>query len=120
MKTGFKKADIIVFSLFFAVLVFSILLVIASRQFGSYAVVTVDGEQTDVLPIHKDGKYQVNNGTNTVVIEKGQVWVVEADCPDKLCEKIGKIMYDGQSIICLPNKLTVTISGKANEVDFVI
>ena len=37
--------------------------------------------------------------------------LTEANCPDLLCVRQGKIRYTGQSIICLPNRLTVTVEG---------
>ena len=40
----------------------------------------------------------------------------DANCPDKLCVKQGKISKDGETITCLPNKVTVTVYG---EDDFV-
>ena len=43
-----------------------------------------------------------------------------ADCPDELCVRQGWIEYDGQSIICLPNKITVMVSGGDSLVDFVL
>lgn len=46
---------------------------------------------------------------NTVVIENGQVYMKEADCPDGLCISQGKISKAGQSIICLPHKLVVRL-----------
>ena len=38
-------------------------------------------------------------------------WLVDADCPDKLCVHQGKIDKTGEVITCLPNKLTVTVIG---------
>ena len=35
----------------------------------------------------------------------------EANCPDHICVRQGKIHYTGQVITCLPNRLTVTIEG---------
>ena len=61
-----------------------------------------------------------NGGSNILVIEGGQAWLSEANCPDLLCVHQGKIRYTGQSIICLPNRLTVTVEGGEDDgVDFV-
>lgn len=41
-----------------------------------------------------------------------------ADCPDKLCIHQGKISHTGETIACLPNRVTVrVISGAASNVD---
>lgn len=78
---------------------------------GGTAVVRINGEEAARYPLDTDGVYKLNGGTNTLVIENGQAWISEADCPDKLCVKQGRIQYTGQCITCLPNKLTVTVEG---------
>lgn len=54
----------------------------------------------------------------TVIVEDGTVRVENSDCRDKTCEKFGKISNAGESIICIPNRLRIRISGKS-EVDAV-
>ena len=82
--------------------------------------VTVDGEVVATYSLFADGEYKLNGGTNTIVIEGARVYMTYSECPDHTCERTGKIKYVGESIICLPNKLTVTIVGEADDtVDFV-
>lgn len=45
----------------------------------------------------------------TVHIDGGMVWVTDADCPDKVCVNTGTITRSGQSIVCLPSGVVVTI-----------
>lgn len=53
-----------------------------------------------------------------LAFDKTGAHVVDVVCPDKLCQKTGKIERVGQSIVCLPNKVVVLIDGKAeSEVD---
>src|SRR5665648_89347 len=54
---------------------------------------------------------QTEYGRNVVVIKDGFVYVSEADCPDKLDVKQGKISKPGDIIVCLPNKLVIEITG---------
>lgn len=49
-------------------------------------------------------------GTNTIIIENGQAFVTDADCPDKICEQMGRISTPGETIVCLPHKLIVEVS----------
>lgn len=49
-----------------------------------------------------------------VHIKGGKVYVTHADCADKICEKTGAISRAGQSIVCLPNAVTVTVTGKTD------
>ena len=91
------------------------------REEGGVAVVRVNGVETERHPLSADGVYPLNGGSNILVIAEGQAWLSEANCPDLLCVKQGKIHYTGQSIICLPNRLTVTVEdGEDSGVDFVV
>ena len=46
-----------------------------------------------------------------------EAFLKEASCPDHLCINMGRIRKTGQSIICLPNKVTVEIRGKKESDD---
>ena len=45
------------------------------------------------------------------MIENGSVVMEWADCPDQLCVNHRSISRDGESIICLPNRVVVSIEG---------
>ena len=114
-----KKNDLI--------LIGSILLVIAivfaattlTKEEGAYVVVKVDGKEVGQYSLAIDGEYELNGGTNVLRIEGGVAYLTEADCPDHLCVKQGKIHMTGETITCLPNKLTVTVYGADSGVDLV-
>ena len=90
------------------------------REEGGVAVVRVDGRETERHALSVDGVFPLNGGSNVLVVENGEAWLSEANCPDLLCVKMGKIRYAGQTITCLPNRLTVTVEGgESNGVDFV-
>jgi hypothetical protein len=44
----------------------------------------------------------------------------DADCPDKLCEKTGKISKNGETIVCLPHRVVVEIQGGEGNVDSLV
>ena len=48
-------------------------------------------------------------GINSIIISNGSVTVSDADCPDKLCVKTGKINRAGETIVCLPHRVVVEI-----------
>ena len=62
-----------------------------------------EGEGQDILITSDDGGY------NLVHIENGSVFVQEADCGNGDCVRQGEIHRTGESIICLPHKLVITI-----------
>ena len=41
------------------------------------------------------------------------------DCPDKLCVKTGKISRSGQSIVCVPARISVRLTGGNHSSDAV-
>ena len=87
------------------------------------AVVKVDGNIVYMLPLDKNASFTVEGyqgGSNTVVIENGTVYMKDADCPDKLCEKTGKISKNGETIVCLPHRVVVEIQGGEGNVDSLV
>lgn len=58
-----------------------------------------------------------NGGFNKVIIEEGQVYVAEADCPDGWCVRQPSVSRAGEVIVCLPHRLVVEVRGKAPAVD---
>ena len=40
--------------------------------------------------------------------------MTKADCPDKLCVNQNAVSKNGESIICLPNKVVVTVDSSEN------
>ncbi len=83
----------------------------AETESGAAAVVTVDGKEIGRYPLSKNGVFVLNGGSNTLVVENGEAWVSEANCPDKVCMGMGKISRNGEFIACLPNRLLVVVEG---------
>ena len=82
---------------------------------GAQAVVTVEGREVGRYPLSKNGTFPLNGGTNILVVENGEAWVSEANCPDKVCMGMGKISRNGEFIACLPNRLLVVVEGAAED-----
>ncbi len=77
--------------------------------------VSIDGAIVKTLELSKDQTVvieSVTGGSNTLVIENGEAWVIDATCPDKVCEHQGKISLEGQLIVCLPNLMIAKITGE--------
>ena len=109
------RLDIIVIA---AILLVSLLLVLAvflARKEGAVAVVEIGGEVVGEYPLSRDGVFPLNGGTNVLVIEEGTAYLNYSNCPDHTCELTGKIRYVGQSIVCLPNRVAITVTGEARD-----
>ena len=91
------------------------------RQTGASVIVEQNGKETARYALSEDRtvKIEGEGGYNLLIIENGEAWLSEADCPSLLCVKTGKIRYAGQSIVCLPHKLAVRITGGASSLDAV-
>ena len=96
------------------------LFLLLTRQDGGYVSVQVDGEVLMELPLNEDAQVVLGGGdhTNTLVIEDGTARVAEASCPDQVCVRKGAVRYEGESIVCLPHRLIVTVeAGQGNDID---
>ena len=91
-----------------------------TRQTGGIVTVQIDGKVVMELPLSEDRSLVLGEGehTNTLVIKDGAARVTEASCPDRICVGHGAIRYAGESIVCLPHRLVITVQGgTANVVD---
>ena len=77
---------------------------------GTEVLVTVDGVKYGSYSLQKDETIQIND-CNVLKIDNGKADMISADCPDNLCVKQKPISRVGESIICLPNKVVVSILG---------
>ena len=65
---------------------------------------------TDTFTIENEG-----DGFNTIRITDGKIGILDADCPDKLCVKMGMISSTAYPISCLPHKLVIQIEDTKEE-----
>ena len=91
-----------------------------SSENGSTAVVQVDGVIVARFPLSEDGVHILNDGLNTIEIKDGKVRMMEAKCPNLQCVHQGWISRSYQSIVCLPNKVIITIECDDKPVDFTL
>ena len=73
-----------------------------SKLVGEYPL-DVDKE----IVLDGDGQY------NKVVIKDGKAYMKEANCRDQICVHMREIHADGETIICLPNRVYVEVIDKS-------
>lgn len=120
-----KKADLIIIAIVLAIagiLVFFLYFV--NGESGKYVQVEVDGNVVETISLNDDFEktYDFDGETNTLVIEDGRANMIDANCPDGICVSHKPIYRSGESIICLPHKVVVTVlddSSSDDEVDAV-
>ena len=109
------RYDIILISALLAVALTVLLFTSLTRRQGNLVEVEQNGALVATYRLDVDGEYPLNGGTNILVIKDGEAYLSYADCPDKTCVNTGKIHYVGESIICLPNKLAITVRGSSDD-----
>lgn len=97
----------------FAVIFFLIRTVLSGFSEPAFVSVYSDGELYGSYSLDEDRQISVNN-TNILVIKDGAAWMEWADCPDQICVSHRKIQKDGESIICLPNKIVISVENAAD------
>jgi len=85
---------------------------IQQKDAGGEVVVHKDGEVFYTGPLSADITITVEGeegSINVVLIKDGKAIMKEASCPDQLCVHTRPAEKDGQSIICLPNRVSVEV-----------
>ena len=83
------------------------------RPKGAEVIVSVDGVEQRPLPLAENNFVVIGDeeNYNVLVISNGEAYIEEASCPDNICVKSGKVSLEGETIVCLPNKVVISIEG---------
>ncbi len=112
----FNKKDIVIIALIILAGIFLMYLMPGER--GSRALVIYNGREIDSLPLDEDMIYRPEVNENVEIeIKDGRVRFLSSDCPDKICVNTGWLEKAGQSAVCLPNRLSVTVSGGKDDIE---
>ena len=131
MKKGMNKNIIAVVILFMMIGLLSVLWFFFSGGFRADS-----DNSSKIAKIYQNGKelyairldevkesYELeikgeNGARNVILVEKGQISMKEASCPDKICVKTGPVSKGQIPITCLPNHLVIQIEeGKTTDTD---
>lgn len=84
---------------------------------GRTVRIEVNGRPVYILPADKEKVVSVEGpeGKTVVEIRDHRVRVTESPCQNKLCIKQGWVKSG--AIVCLPNRVVITIGGQGNEPD---
>lgn len=72
--------------------------------------ITVSGEEYGTYSLEEDQVIKVGD-TNVCEIKDKKVSMISAECPDQLCIHQRTIQLQGETIVCLPNKVVLEITG---------
>ena len=84
------------------------------RERGNTVKVTVDGKHYGTYSLTKDITKDICTGKNNellnrLVIRDGKAYIETATCPDGICVAHTPIFRNGESIVCLPQRVVITI-----------
>lgn len=79
------------------------------------AVVYLDGKEQGRYPLSEDTTVEIRQESsyNILQIRDGKADITEASCPDKVCVNHRPVNGQGESLVCLPNKMVVEIENGA-------
>ncbi|MGN0659384.1 MAG: NusG domain II-containing protein [Emergencia sp.] len=123
MRKYFKKADIVLLILLLAAGTAGSALILAGSSAGQKVTVTVDGQLYGTYSLDEDREIEVKQDghINKITIKDGSVQMSYSDCKNQICVKDGKISRTSESLVCLPNRVMIEISGgKEDDLDAVI
>ena len=108
------KGDKILASSLILLSMLSFTILKAVSQPGQIAVIKVENLQNFSKNLNRDEKFSTSGhiGETSIEIVDKAIRVVSSDCPQKLCVRQGSIKHTGEIIVCVPNKLTISIEGR--------
>ena len=114
-----KRNDLILIGIFIILAAAALTAFLIFRKSGSYAVVTVNGKEVARYSLSEDKTEKIETiyGYNVITISDGYADVTESDCKNQICVHSHKIKEGGETIVCLPHRLTVTVDGDG-DIDF--
>ena len=117
----FKKADILLAcALILAGLAISYIFSFGQSE-GDLVEITCGGKFFGSYPLDEDREISIdrNDHINKVTINTGTVSMSFSDCKGQDCVHQSSIAKSGETIICLPNKIVVEITGGDRHYDTV-
>ena len=108
------RNDILLIACLLSVAAIGMLYLFVFRSPGDTVKVTVDGKTYGVYSLSQnitEDIYTGENGEhhNRLVIYDGKAHMETATCPDGICVAHAPIFRSGESIVCLPNRVVITV-----------
>ena len=112
-----QKNDVLLFAgLIVLALVLLLLIPLFTKNGGNTVCVTLDGKPYISRSLAENCEFSVHgvSGDNHICIRDGSVSVTSADCPDLICVHHTPIRNAGERIVCLPNRVVISITNDSS------
>lgn len=110
-----NKNDIILVGIILSLSLIGFLVFKLTMKDGKYISVSVNGKEKQSYSISDNIETDIVTGensenANTLVIKGGKAYIKSATCPDKICVGHRPISKDGETIVCLPHKIVISVT----------
>jgi len=79
--------------------------------------ISLNGKVVRTVDLSKDGEFALaENPHIRFSVKDGAIAFIASDCPDQLCVRSGYLSVPGQLAACLPNRVSLSVTG-AGELD---
>lgn len=114
-----RRNDVIFIAVILLVAMAAMIYLFVFRKEGNVVKVTVDGKLYGTYSLSDNINKDIiagEDGTslNRLVISDGKAYMEYATCPDGICVDHRPIFRDGESIVCLPNRVVITVITEDN------
>ncbi|NCC08261.1 MAG: NusG domain II-containing protein [Clostridia bacterium] len=86
-----------------------------NRQTGSVAVVSIVDAKSITLPLDEDKTVHIGEAEGakldvTLEIKDGAIRFIDSQCPDHICEGFGRVSHAGDTAVCMPAGVMISIN----------
>lgn len=98
-----------------------VMILVPRDEDGAVVRITGSGGFRQELALDSDVNVEVAGplGTTVVRVDVSGARVVSSPCPHGLCVSMGSAAESGQSVVCIPNEVVVTVIGTSTTADAV-
>lgn len=113
-----KRGDRFILLVLCGVVLSSLVPLLFRDQVGRYATVTRDGHVIQRVDLQGSGlprRIEVlgeDGARNVILVERARVRILESNCANGLCVERGWLEKPGDTAVCLPHRVMVTVEGK--------
>lgn len=117
-----KKGDIVIVAVLLSVIAWFVMPLIVEDEHvdAASAEIIVNGEIYRTVALTEEAEtieIRTDRGYNVLRVSASGIEMIEADCPDQLCLGFGHVHHNGDTIVCLPNRIFVEVVGAAGSGD---
>jgi len=115
----FNKYDFPVFAA--VIIIAAVIYIFTGLEKGAVCEIKIDGKilHAIILSGHERDFELPENPNIKFKIKDNAIAFISSDCPDKICVNTGWLRYSGQTAVCMPNRVSIHVTGN-NGADIII